>query len=1104
MSWILTMRLVLAAVAFIALPLSVTGQGLNFLTEQEQAGLAAHPSITLAPNPDFPPVEYFMAGASGYFPHLSFAVRSDWPELLSTQPHNRVPKKPQVIPAKGGIQKKAWMPAFAGMTLWISDTYLRGPVLSILEKALAQISPSERQAIQGKWVHLDSERVLTRRELWIGGLVGLGLVLLTLYGILAWNASLRKMVQERTRDLRKELSERHQAEESLQRSEEKYRALVQNANSIILRMDPNGCITFFNEYAQSFLGFQEVEIIGKNVVGTIVPEMDRTGFDLAAKIKDLAAHPERYPINDNENMRKNGERVWISWTNRAILDDSGNLLEILCVGNDITQRRLVEERLRKSETTLKTILQAAPVGIGLVNHRVVSWVSGQISQMIGYTEDELIGQSSRMVYENDAEYERVGMEKYAQIRHAGAAEVDTRWKHKDGRVIDVYLRSKAIDPQDLSAGVIFTALDITERKRIARELQENEEKYRHLFEMESDAILLVATDTGEIFEANAAASSLYGYRREDLLRMRNVDLSAEPEAMWKAMREQHRRVPLGLHRKKDGTDFSVEISLSHFAWNDRSVHVAAIRDITERQKAYEEIEKQRAFLRSVIDTSPSFIYVKDNDARVVLCNRAFAENLGLSVEEIMGKTAFDLVPDPERAEAIHRDDLAILRHQTERIEREERYFDGFGNECWTYTVKVPLKDTSGKVRRLIGISTDITERKRAEEERRKLEARVLHVQKLESLGIMAGGIAHDFNNILMAILGNADLALLGLSPVSPARDNLIAITKASQRAAELCKQMLAYSGRGRFVIEPLDITEVVQEMTHMLEVSTCKKAVLKYNFADNLPAIEADATQVRQVIMNLITNASEAIGDRSGIISVSTGAMECDRAYLSESHLDEQLPEGIYTYIEVSDTGSGMDSETCSRIFDPFFTTKFTGRGLGLAAVLGIVRGHKGAIKVYSEPGRGTTFKALFPASKQPMRVSHQEPVGGEDWRFKGTVLIVDDEESVRAVGKQMLEHMGLAVLTAEDGREALKVFGQHPDEIACVILDLTMPHMDGEETFRELRRIRRGLCVLMSSGYNEQEVTQRFAGQGLAGFIQKPYKYEDLAAKLRELLDRV
>ncbi|MDS4068742.1 MAG: ATP-binding protein [Candidatus Competibacter sp.] len=394
---------------------------------------------------------------------------------------------------------------------------------------------------------------------------------------------------------------------------------------------------------------------------------------------------------------------------------------------------------------------------------------------------------------------------------------------------------------------------------------------------------------------------------------------------------------------------------------------------------------------------------------------------------------------------------------------------------------------------------DITERKWAEEKRLQLERQMQQTQKLESLGVLAGGIAHDFNNMLTIILGNASLALDELPPMSPARDSLKAIEQTSLRAAELCRQMLAYSGKGRFVIENIRLGMLIGEMISLLKASITKKAILNLNLKEPLPALRGDPSQIRQIVMNLVINASEALGETSGVITISTGLMECSREYLAEAYLDESLTEGLYVWLEVSDTGCGMDSEIQRRIFEPFFTTKFTGRGLGLSAVLGIVRGHKGALKVYSEPGKGTTFKVLFPAVQQERppvtRPSEVKPV---DWKGTGTILLVDDEESVRTLGSRMLERIGFKVLTAVDGREALEIYRSGHDEIALVLLDLTMPDLDGEETFRELRRIDPKVRVVMSSGYTESEITPRFAGKRLTGFLQKPYTITALMDCLR------
>jgi signal transduction histidine kinase len=385
------------------------------------------------------------------------------------------------------------------------------------------------------------------------------------------------------------------------------------------------------------------------------------------------------------------------------------------------------------------------------------------------------------------------------------------------------------------------------------------------------------------------------------------------------------------------------------------------------------------------------------------------------------------------------------------------------------------------------VGTGFTVRKLAEEQRLKLDRRLFHAQKLESMGVLAGCIAHDFNNILMAIIGNADLALLHIEKGSPALENLQRIGQAAARAADLTKQMLAYSGQGRFVVESLDLNLLLEKMLPLLEVSISKKAALRLNLHHPLPAVMADATQIHQIVMNLVINASEAIEDNSSVIDIATGCVECDRNYLKDVWLDQNLSEGLYVYLEVADTGCGMDKETMAQLFDPFFTTKLTGRGLGMAAVLGIVEGHKGAIKVYSEPGKGTTFKVLLPASGRPADAFSHD-VRADQWKGSGTVLLVDDEETVRGIGAEMLRELGFTPITANDGLEAIGIFKRMPD-IALVILDLTMPRMDGGECLRELLRLDPKVKVILTSGYGEQEVTEKFAGQGLSGFIQKPYR---------------
>lgn len=617
------------------------------------------------------------------------------------------------------------------------------------------------------------------------------------------------------------------------------------------------------------------------------------------------------------------------------------------------------------------------------------------------------------------------------------------------------------------------------------------ERRRILFDQSPDGIAILDPQTAGFKEFNTAAHAQLGYSREEFARLTipDIEVLESPEEIKTHIREV---IDSGkadfetLQRTKQGEVRNIHVTAQVINVNGNQVYHCVWRDITDRKRAENEI---RVFMESV-ETSSDAVGMATPDGRHYYQNKTFTELFG-TIGEHPPETLF---VDPGVGQAV----FTIIMSGGQWAGEVKMYAkDGSIRDILLRAYA--SKDLSGRITALVGVHTDITEQKRHVEEKLLLEKQLLHAQKLESLGVLAGGIAHDFNNILMAILGNADLALMRINRESPVADNLHEIEKAAAKAADLAKQMLAYSGKGRFLVEPINLNHLIKDMLHMLEVSISKKAVIRLNLHEDLPGIEADATQMRQIIMNLVINASEAIGDKSGFIAITTGCMDCDQNYLKDVWLDANIREGLYVYLEIADTGCGMSNETMAKIFDPFFTTKFTGRGLGMAAVLGIVRGHKGAIRVYSELNKGTTFKILFPASDRPPAIFNSGHTH-EDWCCDGTVLLVDDEETVRGIGKEMLKELGFKVITAYDGREAVEVFRANQD-ISFVILDLTMPHMDGEQCFRELRQIKPDIKVIMSSGFNEQEVTQKFAGKGLAGFIQKPYKLSTLQATVKKVL---
>ena len=420
-------------------------------------------------------------------------------------------------------------------------------------------------------------------------------------------------------------------------------------------------------------------------------------------------------------------------------------------------------------------------------------------------------------------------------------------------------------------------------------------------------------------------------------------------------------------------------------------------------------------------------------------------------------------------------------------------FDDGSSRCWLGNA-VPLFGQTGQPRGAVGAFVDITERKRSEE-------RLRQAQKLESIGLLAGGIAHDFNNLLIGVIGNASLALDLLPPGDQAIEFLQGIIGTGEQLAHLTRQMLAYSGKGRFILEHLDLSELVPEMSRLVQPSIPKKIPLHFELDRDLPAIEADRGQMQQVVMNLVLNAAEAIGNNAGLISVKTGVQVVDERYLRRNPEAAELSPGKYVYLEVRDTGCGMAKATQERIFDPFFSTKFTGRGLGLAAVSGIVRGHKGAITVSSAPGKGSCFTILFPAAQAPTASRHAADAIS-DREGKGTILVVDDEQIVRAMAMKSLTRYGFEVLLANNGIEALDILKRHPGDISLVVLDLSMPGMSGEEVLPELRKIRPGIKVVVSSGYNEVETMAQFKGHSVSGFVQKPYTLDRLAEKVKSALD--
>ena len=656
----------------------------------------------------------------------------------------------------------------------------------------------------------------------------------------------------------------------------------------------------------------------------------------------------------------------------------------------------------------------------------------------------------------------------------------------------------------VSAGLLFAGLGLGVlllfRQQQARFYQRQyeaelerkvlEHHYEHLSRLANDIFLLMDSNGG-IVEANDRAVSSYGYARDELLELHIRDLRS-PETLA-AFEKQWDDVVRGggllfetVHRRKDGSTFPVEVSTRRIEVEGAGFHQSILRDITERKRAEAALREAHDNLRALIETCPAPIMVLDLERRVKLWSPAAARIFGWQAAEVLGQP-LPIVPEEERASSEELLERARSGESVLEYEARRRTKDGAIRDVSIWTA--PLRAAHGEISGYFELCSDITERKRLDEQLR-------HTQRLESIGLLAGGIAHDFNNILTSVLGYASLLREDLAPDNRVQPFVEAIIQGAERAADLTMQLLAYAGKGRFVIEPVNLSELIRGMVPLLEGSIPRSVELRLALEESVPSIDADPSQMQQLIMNLAINGAEATGEKVGAVRIATAVREVRGEEARRDY--PELTEGACVSLEVSDDGCGMDEDTRSKIFDPFFTTKVMGRGLGLSAVLGIVHGHHGAIRISSAPGEGTTFRVLLPVSKTPTHLAAPVPAIGR--RGRGTVLVVDDEVSVRAVAQEALERSGYQVLLAVNGKEAIALV-ESGVELDAVLLDMTMPVMSGEETLEAIRSHSAALPVVLCSGYSELEAARRVRGNHVSGFLQKPFTIDRLSAKIAEVM---
>ncbi|MCX6135365.1 MAG: PAS domain S-box protein [Ignavibacteriales bacterium] len=900
--------------------------------------------------------------------------------------------------------------------------------------------------------------------------------------------------QKNGRDLR------NQADQ-LRESEERYRTLFEGANDAILILNEHGFVEC-NSMALTVFGCRDrSELIGKGP-WDFSPPQQPDGSDS----KDKAQLIVRDVLKGN-NQRSN----WKHFRKGGTIFDAEVSLSRLEQGReefaqaivrDVTERSAAENALRRSDERYRLLFNSIQDGV-FVHGLMKDGLPGRFLEAneaacrrLGYSREELLKLSPIDIDAPDTVSSVP--DAMGKVVRDGSATWEGAHIAKDGLRIPVEI-SNTLFTLEGKPTILATVKDITERKVVGNALRESEEKFRTIVETTSEWIWGLSKDGVHTY-SNPAVESILGYRPADIIgvaastMMHTDDWEKIGRLLPECIRERKGWRDLVVRwRHKNGSFRYLESNATPVI-NQRGEVIGfrgADRDITDRKQMEDRLRMSEEYYRTLVETSPDAIIIIDPNGYISFVSPRAYELFGVPPgNPAIGSSFLDWIPPQGRraASSLLRKSLSgemkLAALEIAALRHDQSTF-------WAEVSSSALMSSKGEARGLLLVCRDISAR-------RETEQALLQAQRTESIAVLAGGIAHDFNNLLQAILGQAHLALSKLPGGSAGRGNIEKAEKAAERAAELTRQLLAYSGQGKLTMRPTDINLMVRDNKHLLESAIPRNIALELSLSEQSLYVNGDGAQIQQVLMNLVINAAEAYEGRNGSIRLKTSLRTIGGEDVGRwTRAGAEIDPGVYAEFEITDKGCGMDQETAAKVFDPFFSTKFTGRGLGLAAVLGIVRGHRGALQVESTKGIGTTFRAAFPQTEQSMQ-SDQRQAPESEPAFGKTVLLIDDEEVVRDVFAETLTDVGWNVLTAADGESGLRIFKDNQTHIALIVLDLSMPVMDGAETFRRLKAIDSSVKVVLSSGYGEEEAIGRFEGLGLSGFLQKPYRWN----MLKETLD--
>lgn len=802
---------------------------------------------------------------------------------------------------------------------------------------------------------------------------------------------------------------------------------------------------------------------------------------------------------ENELSTKNSEIEALYEESEAQNEEMAAIMDEL--QNNQMELESANKKLRISETKFRKIFENSPIGI------IQSTVSGEILDanrafisIFGY-------ESHKDLVEN---LKNVNL--LYHDRSVTESAIEKLSKNDTSHVLNLTGIKKDGSPVYTNAYLLKLTDEFTGEKYITTFVEDitklrSSQFERDLFFNNSGDLISITDFDGELKQINAAWKTNLGWEIEEL-QNKNIYSLLHPDDIIKTeefrskLRYTDKVLTLTNRYRTKNEGYRI-IRWSSIAFSEFNLVFSSGRDETERYEAELQLKQMWDRLDVALKVGVIGLWDFDIPKDTLRINTSMTELLGLDSNYIHHASR-------EWERFLHKDDFSssiksigrLLSGKVDAYTDEYRAKMSDGNYRWFFSRgKIVETSSDGKPLRVAGSVTDITEQKEAESKRIELELKMQQAQKLESLGVLAGGIAHDFNNLLTGILGNSDILLYELPENKEIQQRLLEIKRATKLASELTNQMLAYSGKGSFIIEHIKLNDLITDMHSLLEASISKKVRLSYSLYNELPGIRGDATQIRQIIMNLILNGSEAI-ENNGTITVATSPAKLEKSDLEKLTINYGLTQGEYILLEVSDSGCGVESSKIKQIFDPFYTTKFTGRGLGLAAVSGIIRSHNAGLIVESEIRKGTSFKIYFPVSNEIPENGRQVTKKHPSFKNRDlTVLIVDDEKYIRDLTIKMLNISGYRVQIAQNGREAIDVFTREKNDISCILMDLTMPELDGREALIEIRKVDPDIPIIITSGYCEYDIVSKFSEEKISGFLQKPYNLEDIISAIEDAL---